>query len=310
MAAASTTAAKTTAAAKTAKPAATKAAAKPAESKQLEPKDLTLQQKMVEIRKMIPSIAKGNTSEGVKYKFAKIDDVYRFLGPALNEWRVNLQIIEEEATRHAENGDGIYWTTYTQNTYKGARTVFVWEEDLTISWINADNPNETIDVTLHATGTNDGGPDKAKGSALTYCLKYYFFEIFAIDQGDEDPDQEDHGTEAAPQQPRTNSAGASQNASNSTHTDAGGRNTPPQQTNGSTGQNSSSKRLTEGQLNRMYRKAEDAGLTKEGTDARILKYFGVSDPAALTRQQYDDICNQMDAAIRGSVSQQPQGGQP
>lgn len=300
---AAATTAKTTAAKTAAKPAAAKAAAKPAEPKQPDHKDLTLQQKMVEIRKMIPSIAKGNSSEGVKYKFAKIDDVYRFLGPALNEWHVNLQIIEEEATRHAENGDAIYWTTYTQNTYKGTRTVFVWEEDLTISWINADNPDETIDVTLHATGTNDGGPDKAKGSALTYCLKYYFFEIFNIDQGDEDPDQEDHGTEPAPQQPRTNSAGASQTASNSVQTDGTGRNTPPRQENGNVGQNSSSRRLTEGQLNRMYRKAEDAGMTKETTDARILKYYGVGDPATLTRQQYDDICNQMDAAIRGSAPQ-------
>lgn len=70
------------------------------------------------------------------------------------------------------------------------RTVWVYEEDLTIRWTNADNPEDILEVTLHAIGTNDGGPDKAKGSALTYCLKYYLFEKFGIDQGEDDPGHE------------------------------------------------------------------------------------------------------------------------
>ena len=44
------------------------------------------------------------------------------------------------------------------------RTVWVYEEDLTIRWTNADNPEDILEVTLHAIGTNDGGPDKAKAA--------------------------------------------------------------------------------------------------------------------------------------------------
>lgn len=154
------------------------------------PVPLTLQQKFIKLREAVPSITQKAHSDGVKYKFAKIFDVYQLLTPAMNEFGVNFDIVGEQATRHSENGDPIYYSNFTQHTRNGDRIVWVYEADLTIRWTNADNPDETLEVTLHAIGTNDGGPDKAKGSAWTYCLKYYLFEKFGIDQGDDDPDME------------------------------------------------------------------------------------------------------------------------
>lgn len=258
------------------------------QTKKLDRYTMTLQEKMVEIRKAIPSITQAAHSDGVKYKFAKIFDVYRLLAPALNEWGVNFQITSESATRHAENGDEIYYTSYVQRTRNGDRVVWLYEADLEVTWTNADQPGDTIVVVLHAIGTNDSGPDKAKGSAWTYCLKYYLFEIFNIDQGDEDPDNSDHSAEAIQHTPQH--AGQPQ----------GGTNTPPQTRNAQNGQNQSSQRLTQSQLNRMYRKGEDAGWTKETVDQRIAQYYGVDDPANLTRQQYDDICKQFDDKIQNS----------
>lgn len=153
------------------KPAATKATAK----KTPRPKALTLQQKFIKLREAIPAIVKAKHSEGVEYKFAKISDVYRLLTPAMNEHGVNFDIVAETATRHTPEGDPLYYHHYTMNERGVQRTVWVYEEDLTIRWTNADNPEDILEVTLHAIGTNDGGPDKAKGSALTYCLKYYLF---------------------------------------------------------------------------------------------------------------------------------------
>lgn len=152
------------------KPAATKATAK----KTPRPKALTLQQKFIKLREAIPAIVKAKHSEGVEYKFAKISDVYRLLTPAMNEHGVNFDIVAETATRHTPEGDPLYYHYYTMNERGVQRTVWVYEEDLTIRWTNADNPEDILEVTLHAIGTNDGGPDKAKGSALTYCLKYTF----------------------------------------------------------------------------------------------------------------------------------------
>ena len=132
---------------------------------------LTLQQKFVELRKAVPAITQKQHSDGVKYKFAKIFDVYELLTPAMNEHGVNFDIVAEKATRHAENGDPVYYSNFTQHTRSGDRLVWVYEADMTIRWTNADNPEDMLEVTLHAIGTNDGGPDKDKAAAITYCLK-------------------------------------------------------------------------------------------------------------------------------------------
>ena len=93
---------------------------------------LTLQQKFVELRKAVPAITQKQHSDGVKYKFAKIFDVYELLTPAMNEHGVNFDIIAEMATRHAENGDPVYYSNFTQHTRSGDRLVWVYEADMTI----------------------------------------------------------------------------------------------------------------------------------------------------------------------------------
>lgn len=165
----------------------------------LEGKPLTLQQKFVKLREAIPAITQKAHSDGVKYKFAKIFDVYELLTPAMNQYGVNFDIAGEYATRHDANGDDLYYHSYTQQTRNGSRIVWVYEADLTVRWTNADDPADIQEVTLHALGTNDGGPDKAKGSAWTYCLKYYLFEKFGIDQGEDDPDMTDRTRDGAPE---------------------------------------------------------------------------------------------------------------
>lgn len=255
---------------------------------------LTLQQKFIKLREAVPAIVQKAHSDGVKYKFAKIFDVYELLTPAMNEHGVNFDIIGETATRHDANGDALYYHHYQQNTKNGSRIVWVYEADLTIRWTNADNPEDTLEVTLHAIGTNDGGPDKAKGSAWTYCLKYYLFEKFGIDQGDDDPDMTDHGSEGTPQ----NQTPPPQNRGTAPQNGAGGRNTQPPAQSGQNGRSGAQKALSDAQLSRMYRKGEDAGVTKEQIDERILQKYGHQDPHNMTRAQYDEVCNSLDATAR------------
>lgn len=272
----------------------TKAPAAATEKAEMQKAPLTLHQKFVELRKAIPGIVQKAHSDGVKYKFAKIFDVYELLTPAMNAQGVNFDIVGEKATRHAENGDEVYYSNFVQHTRNGDRVVWVYEADLTICWTNADNPEDSLEVTLHAIGTNDGGPDKAKGSAWTYCLKYYLFEKFGIDQGDDDPDMSDHGSDAPP--PAQNQGTAPRNVS-------GGRNTQPAPQSGQNGHTGAQKPLSEAQLSRMYRKGEDAGVTQDQINERIAQKYGQQDPHYLTRAQYDEICNSLDAQAR-----QAQGG--
>lgn len=280
-----------------------KAAAPKAAEKQNPPKlkPLTLQQKFVKLREAVPTITQQAHSDGVNYKFAKIFDVYKLLTPAMNKHGVNFDIVAEKATRHDANGDPLFYHCYTQQTRSGNRIVWVYEADLTLQWTNADDPADTQEVTLHAIGTNDGGPDKAKGSAWTYCLKYYLFEKFGIDQGEDDPDNTDHGSEIPPEAHRQGTA--AQNA-------GGGVNTRKENKNGQNGHAGAPRPLSNAQLDRMYRKGEAAGYTKDKIDEWIAQKYGQKDPHNLTREQYDEACAILDktAARNAQAAADNQGG--
>ena len=249
----------------------TKTTASTAETKK-DTKNMSLAQKFVELRKACPEIIKKKHSDGVKYKFAKIFDVYELLAPAMNEWGVDWDIVQETATRHYPNGDDMYFDCYTQQTRNGERVVWLYEADITLRWTNVDNPEEKEFIVLHALGTNDSGPDKAKGSAWTYCLKYYLFEKFNIDQGEDDPDHNDY------------SAGTTPAAYD--------------------GYQPKSSGLSDAQLNRLYKKAENCGMSKEKTNKRIRDKYKIDNPAAMTRAQYDEICNALDASAATKKEEQ------
>ena len=114
------------------------------------------------MRKACPEIVKKQHSDGVSYKYAKIYDVWEKITPIMNELGVDFDVISEQATRHAENGDPVYWITMQTKTRNGDKLMFLYEADLTIRWLNLDNDDETIEATVHAVGWNDD-PAKAKG---------------------------------------------------------------------------------------------------------------------------------------------------
>lgn len=261
---------------------------------QLPPGTLTLEQKFVKLRKAVPAIVQKQHSDGVKYKFAKIFDVYQMLTPAMNEWGVNFDIIAERPTRHDELGNAVYYHSYQQQTRSGPRTVWVYEADLTLRWTNAEVPGDMQEVTLHAIGTNDGGPDKAKGSAWTYCLKYYLFEKFGIDQGEDDPDAKDLSDGQTTPQGAAGQPTGGQNGQGAptTHQSKQGANN---------GRTNASRTLSDAQLARMYRIGEEAGYTKEQVDSRCAKKYGAKDPKTMTREQYDETCSALEAAKQGGT---------
>lgn len=255
------------------------AASKPGETA-IPHEALSLQQKFVELRKAVPVILKEKHSDGVSYKFAKIYDVWEKITPVMNEIGINFDIVSEVASRKDDLGNPAYYVTMITKTRNGDKLMFIYEADLTVCWINTDNEDDTTTVTLHAIGWNDD-PAKAKGAAWTYALKYYLFEKFTIDQGEDDPDNNDFS--GAP------GAGAPQG------NQKGGQRKAPQ------GQQDGPRLLTDRQLERMYRKGEDAGHPKEVINKRILDKYHKENPAELTRAEYDEICDALDkaAAERG-----------
>lgn len=252
---------------------------------------MSLHQKVVELRKACPKIIKQKHSDGVDYKFAKIYDVWEAITPVMNEIGVNFDVVAEVTNKKDELGNPVYFTTIMAKTKWGERLMFLYEADMTIKWTNVDDPDDTDIITLHAIGWNDD-PAKAKGSAWTYCLKYYLFEKFSIDQGEDDPDANGF-----------NSTGATQNSSQGAKTDNGQANTRPQQQNAPQGNPDASKQLSEKQLDRMYLKGEAAGVAKDVVNKRVADKYHKQNPATMTRAEYDEVCAALDkAAAEGGAT--------
>ena len=136
--------------------------------------------KMVKIREKIPMLIKKRYSEDVDYDFVKIDDIYGLLTPALNKYGVDFEIVGESCTQKDAAGNPVFLTE-TDGYWK-------YEADLKVCWANADNPDDRKDAVIHLIGTHEA-PEKAKGTAWTYGLKYYLLNRFCIKQGEfEDPD--------------------------------------------------------------------------------------------------------------------------
>ncbi len=153
---------------------------------------LNLNQKMIKIRKKIPALIRKRYSEDVDYDFVKLDDINQFLTPALNRYGVDFDILREIPTQKDASGNTVF-LVQDGNLWR-------YEADLEICWTNADHPDERSLSVVHLVGTNDVA-DKAKGTAMTYGLKYYLLNKFNIPQnGDEDPDMKGMKPEKEPQQ--------------------------------------------------------------------------------------------------------------
>lgn len=148
---------------------------------------LNLNQKMVKIRRKIPALIRKRYSEEVDYDFVKLDDINQFLAPALNRYGVDFDILGETPTQADASGRPVF-LVHDGNLWR-------YEADMEICWTNADRPQEQSKAVVHLIGMHEVA-DKAKGTAMTYGLKYYLLNKFNIPQnGAEDPDMRGAKTE-------------------------------------------------------------------------------------------------------------------
>lgn len=75
------------------------------------------------------------------------------------------------------------------NSYLNAKksTVYFTQLKMTMTWVNSDNPEETIECPWYAQGVDTAG-EKGVGKALTYGEKYFLLKFFNIATDDMDPD--------------------------------------------------------------------------------------------------------------------------
>lgn len=232
-------------------------------------KTLNLQQKFVEIRKII--------SECKNTVFGSLNDIYQILLPAMCSVGINFEITKEESVRTGKDNGSGYYSLHALNDSGENHMVWIYESILTITWINADRSKDIAESYIHAIGSSRSGPDVAKSRAWESCMKDYLSKKFFI------------------QIKKPNTSGTMD--SEETNGQPTGKETIE---NSSCRQRSAARNpLTDAQLNRMYRKGKDAGYHKESINEMIRNQYGQADPHMMTRTQYDDVCRYLDEEKKG-----------
>lgn len=240
------------------------------EPKRVEPnKTLNLQQKFVEIRKHI--------SESKDTDFYSLNDIYRILLPAMCSVGIDFEIIEEEYIRNEKSSESEYYGIRTLNDPGEKHMIWIYESVLNIAWINADRPKDITESYIHAIGSSRSGPDAAKSQAWELCMMDYLSKKFFIQIAKSNKSEKTDTGEKS-EQPKKKE---------------------PSEMNGSGQHKTTRNPLTDAQLNRMYRKGEDAGYQKESINEMIRNQYGQADPHMMTRTQYDNICRYLDEEKKG-----------
>ena len=155
--------------------------------------------------------------------------------------------------------------------------VWIYESILAIEWINADRTKDVTESYIHAIGISRSGPDAAKSQAWESCMMDYLSKKFFIQIKKQNTSGERDSEKT------TGQTTGKEITENSNSRQRGAARNP----------------LTDAQLNRMYRKGEDAGYHKESINEMIRNQYGQADPHMMTRTQYDDVCRYLDEEKKG-----------
>lgn len=144
-------------------------------------KELNLYQKIVEVRKSIGKITKDSTA-GKGSKFS-----YDYVSGSLILSKIKEQMNEQKLLFVPLIKDKNYQKVETTNRYNKVETNYIVELDLAYKWINADNPEETLEIPFYAVG-EQSDPSKAFGTALTYSERYVLLKMFNLPTDEDDAD--------------------------------------------------------------------------------------------------------------------------
>lgn len=149
-------------------------------------KTMSLYEKLLEIRKAVPYLKKEKKGHG--YNYVGSSDVTSSLNPVINEFRVLLipKISGHLVTPVFEK----VWEAnkVKQEPVEKDRVTYFTEIDMTMIWLNVDNPDEIIECPWYSQGVDIAG-EKGVGKALTYAEKYFILKFFNIPTDADDPDK-------------------------------------------------------------------------------------------------------------------------
>lgn len=142
---------------------------------------------------------------------------------------------------------------------------------------------EAITSDYYKIRVNEHGSKQDEGAAITYTKRYALGSFLGLCT-DEDNDANPTGEGMDLRGPHNKQQGTPQT--------------------GNKAQKSHTRNLTDKQIARLNAKSIAAGVSQEQLASHIAKKYKKSDPKQLTREEYDELCAQLDAAAaKGGQSQ-------
>ncbi|GIN88666.1 single-stranded DNA-binding protein [Heyndrickxia sporothermodurans] len=141
---------------------------------------MNIYQKLVEVRKSVPYLQKE--AQGAQYQYVGSSQVLAAVRAKMDELGLLLTVkvighnVKSETVENKDKYDKLKKTT-----------TYFTELDLEFTWINAENPEETLTLPFYGQGVDIAG-EKGVGKALTYAEKYFLLKQFNIATDKDDPD--------------------------------------------------------------------------------------------------------------------------
>ena len=142
---------------------------------------LNLYQKIADVKANIEGFTKD--TKGYNYSYVSGSQVLHRIRNKMIEH--NLLLVPKTSD---ENYKQIEVTRFNKKASREVTTSeFVVEMKLTYLWINADKPEEQLEVSFYSVGQQDD-VSKAHGTALTYAERYFLMKFFNIPTDEDDAD--------------------------------------------------------------------------------------------------------------------------
>lgn len=146
---------------------------------------MNIYQKLIEVRKSCEYLKKDNA--GYQFKYVSSSQTLGTLRAAMDAHGLLLvpKVTSHETRDHVtKKGEHEYFTIAT----------------MSFTWINADNPDETLECPWLGQGLDSG--EKGVGKAMTYAEKYFLLKFFNIATDKDDPDSFQKKYDDAPATPK------------------------------------------------------------------------------------------------------------
>jgi ERF superfamily len=146
--------------------------------------NLNIYQKLVEIRKSIDVFTKD--TEGYGYKYVSGSQVLHKIKAKMDE--LGVLLIPFVLNQTHRTFDYTVWDK--QAKAEKQKTDFIVNGDMKYIWVNAENPEDRIEIPWQYMGQQDD-ISKAYGSGLTYSERYFLLKFFGVPTDEDDPDAKD-----------------------------------------------------------------------------------------------------------------------